>query len=51
LTPTVDAHAPPPKPPELLLQLSKAPWLRRRAGRILGLGVRPEHVQSPAVGR
>jgi 2-polyprenyl-6-methoxyphenol hydroxylase-like FAD-dependent oxidoreductase len=38
----------PPRPPPLLRLLGAVPLLRRIPGRLVGLGVRPEHVRSPA---
>jgi len=38
----------PLRPPRLLRLLGAFPLLRRLAGRLVGLGVRPEHVRSPA---
>jgi 2-polyprenyl-6-methoxyphenol hydroxylase-like FAD-dependent oxidoreductase len=35
------------KPPLLLRLLAAWPWLRRFPARVLGLGVRPEHIQTP----
>ncbi len=36
-------------PPLFARVLDTTPWLRRIPGRVLGLGVRPEHVCSPAL--
>jgi 2-polyprenyl-6-methoxyphenol hydroxylase-like FAD-dependent oxidoreductase len=36
------------KPPAILNLFSAFPILRRLPGRIIGMGVRPEHVQTPA---
>jgi 2-polyprenyl-6-methoxyphenol hydroxylase-like FAD-dependent oxidoreductase len=36
------------KPPLLITLMARWPWLRRLPARLLGLGVRPEHVKSPA---
>ena len=36
-----------PKPPLAVKLLNWLPWLRRMPARLLGLGVRPEHVQTP----
>jgi 2-polyprenyl-6-methoxyphenol hydroxylase-like FAD-dependent oxidoreductase len=36
-------------PPLAARLLSRAPWLRRLPARMVGIGVRPEHVESPAV--
>jgi len=38
----------PPRPPALLRWLTRTPLLRRIPARLIGLGVRPEHVRSPA---
>ncbi len=37
-----------PKPPLLFRIVSRTPWLKRRLAAIIGLGIRPEHVHSPA---
>jgi len=39
-----------PKPPLLFKLFDAFPLLRRIPGRLLALGVRPEHVQTPDVG-
>ena len=31
--------------------LARCPWLRRLPARLVGIGVRPEHVRTPAVQR
>jgi 2-polyprenyl-6-methoxyphenol hydroxylase-like FAD-dependent oxidoreductase len=36
------------RPPLLITLMARWPWLRRLPARLLGLGVRPEHVKSPA---
>ncbi len=36
-----------PRPPFALRLLNALPWLRRVPARLVGLGVRPEHVQTP----
>jgi 2-polyprenyl-6-methoxyphenol hydroxylase-like FAD-dependent oxidoreductase len=36
-----------PTPPFALRLLNALPWLRRFPARVVGLGVRPEHVQTP----
>jgi 2-polyprenyl-6-methoxyphenol hydroxylase-like FAD-dependent oxidoreductase len=36
-----------PTPPFALRLLNAVPWLRRFPARVVGLGVRPEHVQTP----
>jgi 2-polyprenyl-6-methoxyphenol hydroxylase-like FAD-dependent oxidoreductase len=36
-----------PKPPFVLRVMQWVPWLRRIPARIVGLGVRPEHIQTP----
>jgi 2-polyprenyl-6-methoxyphenol hydroxylase-like FAD-dependent oxidoreductase len=35
-----------PRPPLLLRLLDAWPWLRRLPARLIGMGVRPEHVES-----
>ena len=35
--------------PLLFQMIGKLPWLQRVLARVLGMGVRPEHVQSKAV--
>jgi 2-polyprenyl-6-methoxyphenol hydroxylase-like FAD-dependent oxidoreductase len=35
-------------PPLLLRLLARLPWLRRLAARLVGIGVRPEHIRTPA---
>jgi hypothetical protein len=35
-------------PPAILNLFSAFPILRRIPGRIVGMGIRPEHVQTPA---
>ena len=37
------------RPPLLLRLLGRFPWLRRFPARLIGIGVRPEHVQSPSL--
>jgi hypothetical protein len=37
-------------PPLLLRVVSSVPWLQGLAARFLAVGVRPEHVHSPASG-
>jgi 2-polyprenyl-6-methoxyphenol hydroxylase-like FAD-dependent oxidoreductase len=37
------------KPPLLLRLLARSPRLRRIPGRLIGVGVRPEHVATPVV--
>jgi len=44
------ASAATPKPPLLFKALNAFPLLRRIPARMLGLGIRPEHVQTPDVG-
>jgi len=39
-----------PKPPLLFKALNAFPYLRRIPARVMGLGFRPEHVQTPDVG-
>ncbi len=36
----------PLEPPLLLRLLSRSAWLRRIPGRLIGMGVRPEHVAA-----
>jgi 2-polyprenyl-6-methoxyphenol hydroxylase-like FAD-dependent oxidoreductase len=38
----------PLRPPLLLRMVSATPWLQGLAGRLVAIGVRPEHVHSPA---
>jgi hypothetical protein len=38
-----------PKPPLLLKLFDLIPLLRRIPGRLLGVGVRPEHIQTPDI--
>jgi 2-polyprenyl-6-methoxyphenol hydroxylase-like FAD-dependent oxidoreductase len=38
-----------PRPPFALRLLNAIPWLRRFPARLVGLGVRPEHVQTPEI--
>ena len=40
----------PVKPPLIARMLGRSPRLRRIPGRLIGLGVRPEHVRSPTPG-
>jgi 2-polyprenyl-6-methoxyphenol hydroxylase-like FAD-dependent oxidoreductase len=35
-----------PKPPSFLRLLDRVPWLRRIPARVVGLGLRPEHVRT-----
>jgi 2-polyprenyl-6-methoxyphenol hydroxylase-like FAD-dependent oxidoreductase len=37
------------KPPFPLRMIARFPWLRRIPARVIGLGIRPEHVRTPAV--
>jgi hypothetical protein len=39
-----------PKPPLLFKLFDAFPTLRRLPGRLLALGIRPEHVQTPDIG-
>src|SRR5262245_20183586 len=41
-------HRGPSRPPLALRLLARLPWLRQRAARLVGIGVRPEHVRLPA---
>jgi 2-polyprenyl-6-methoxyphenol hydroxylase-like FAD-dependent oxidoreductase len=38
------------RPPRVLRLLTTFPFLRRIPARLIGLGVRPEHVRTPSVG-
>jgi len=38
----------PSRPPLFVRLLGRRRWLRRLAGRLIGLGVRPEHIRTPA---
>jgi 2-polyprenyl-6-methoxyphenol hydroxylase-like FAD-dependent oxidoreductase len=38
----------PVRPPLLVRLISAAPWLQRLTGRLVGMGIRPEHVRTPA---
>jgi 2-polyprenyl-6-methoxyphenol hydroxylase-like FAD-dependent oxidoreductase len=40
-----------PKPPFAAKLLNWLPWLRRIPARLLGLGIRPEHVRTPEAAR
>jgi hypothetical protein len=40
----------PPRPPLVLRLAQGFPLLQRLAARLVGLGVRPEHVRTPEVG-
>ena len=40
-----------PKPPALLKLLNALPTLRRLPARVIGLGVRPEHIHTPEASR
>jgi len=37
------------RPPLVLRLFGRFPWLRRFPARLVGIGVRPEHVQSPSI--
>jgi 2-polyprenyl-6-methoxyphenol hydroxylase-like FAD-dependent oxidoreductase len=39
----------PLRPPAFLRLVSSVPWLQALAGRLVAIGVRPEHVHSPAI--
>lgn len=39
-----------PRPPLALRLISRLPWLQRQAAKLIGLGVRPEHVRAPESG-
>jgi 2-polyprenyl-6-methoxyphenol hydroxylase-like FAD-dependent oxidoreductase len=41
------ASAERPKPPFVMKLLRWLPWLRRLPARIVGMGVRPEHIRTP----
>jgi 2-polyprenyl-6-methoxyphenol hydroxylase-like FAD-dependent oxidoreductase len=36
------------RPPLLLRVMGHLPWLRRLAARLVGIGIRPEHIRTPA---
>jgi 2-polyprenyl-6-methoxyphenol hydroxylase-like FAD-dependent oxidoreductase len=38
-----------PRAPAIVKLLDRFPWLRRIPGRLIGMGLRPEHVRSPEV--
>jgi hypothetical protein len=38
-----------PKPPVLLKLLGRVPLLQRIPGRLLAMGIRPEHVHTPDI--
>jgi hypothetical protein len=40
--------AKPLSPPLLLRLLPRLPWLQRRLARLVGIGVRPEHIRQPS---
>jgi hypothetical protein len=48
LAPTIRAQVT-PRPPWPLYVLDRWSWLRQWPARFLGVGVRPEHVRTPAV--
>jgi 2-polyprenyl-6-methoxyphenol hydroxylase-like FAD-dependent oxidoreductase len=50
ISPLIRPDATLDKPPAILGLLNRFPLLRRIPGRIIGLGVRREHVRSPNVG-
>ena len=37
----------PPRPPRLLRVIARVPWFRRLAARLIGIGIRPEHIRTP----
>lgn len=39
----------PPRPPFAVMLLKRFPWLRRIPGRLIGMGFRPEHIQTSEV--
>ena len=39
------------EPPLVMRIIDALPWLRRLPGRLIGLGVRPEHIQTPDAGK
>ncbi|TPE53279.1 FAD-dependent oxidoreductase [Amaricoccus solimangrovi] len=47
LTPALEASAGPFEPPLALRLVSATPWLQGLTARLLGIGVRAEHVRSP----
>jgi 2-polyprenyl-6-methoxyphenol hydroxylase-like FAD-dependent oxidoreductase len=49
IAPLLGSGAAPVRPPALLELLDRWPRLRRLPARIVGLGVRPEHVHSPDI--
>ena len=36
-----------PRPPLLLRVIARVPWFRRLAARLVGIGIRPEHIRTP----
>jgi 2-polyprenyl-6-methoxyphenol hydroxylase-like FAD-dependent oxidoreductase len=46
--PILTDGAAPPRPPPIFRLVARSRWLRRRTAALIGLGVRPEHVRSPA---
>jgi 2-polyprenyl-6-methoxyphenol hydroxylase-like FAD-dependent oxidoreductase len=38
-----------PRPPFVARMFNRFPWLRRIPGRLVGMGLRPEHLKTPAV--
>jgi len=46
--PVISSTAPSLSPPWALKLLDRFPWLQQIPARFIGIGVRPEHVQSPA---
>jgi hypothetical protein len=45
---TIKGGGVPTKLPTVVRLLNRYPWLRRIPARFVGLGIRPEHVRSPA---
>ena len=39
-----------PKPPLIFKLVGMLPWLQRVPARLLGIGIRPEHVRTPDAG-
>jgi len=36
------------RPPPLLAVIARVPWFRHLAARLIGIGIRPEHIRTPA---
>jgi 2-polyprenyl-6-methoxyphenol hydroxylase-like FAD-dependent oxidoreductase len=39
----------PVRPPWIVRQLARTPWAPRLTARLIGIGIRPEHVRTPAI--